>query len=161
VLLSFGGYGLPDLDLRSLDCLDRWTVVTTDRITPAPTALPREVVYVVEEAFVGRGFRYEDLVAAVDVVLTKPGYGIVAECITAGTAMLYTSRGSFREYDVLVAGLSRFARSRFLAQTDLFGARWRAALDALLLAPPARETLAGNGAEVAAREISLKAPAAT
>ena len=50
VLLSFGGYGLPDLDLRTVDCLDRWTVVTTDRITPAPTALPRGVVYVLEEA---------------------------------------------------------------------------------------------------------------
>jgi len=154
VLLSFGGYGLPTLDLRTLDCLEGWTVVTTDRITPGDRPLPESVVYVMEQAFVGSGFRYEDLVAAADVVLTKPGYGIVAECIATGTAMLYTSRGHFREYDVLVEGLRRFARSRFLPQADLFAGRWRAALDALLKAPAPVEHLATDGAEVAARAIS-------
>ena len=153
VLLSFGGYGLPDLDLRTLDCLDRWTVVTTDRITPAGSLLPGGVVYVVEHAFAG-GFRYEDLVAAVDAVITKPGYGIVAECIAASTAVLYTSRGHFREYDVLVDALGRFARSRFLPQADLFAGRLRESLDALLDEPSPRETMAADGAAVAARVIS-------
>ena len=154
VLLSFGGYGLPELDLATVDCLDDWTVVTTDRITPDNRALPRGVIYVVESAFVGRGFRYEDLVASVDVVLTKPGYGIVAECVAAGTAMLYTSRGHFREYDVLVAGLQRFARSRFLPQADMFEGRWREALAALHAAPPPPERMASDGAETAASLIS-------
>lgn len=161
VLLSFGGYGLPDLDLGRLDCLEDWTVVTTDRITPATTGVPQSVVYLVEEAFIGRGFRYEDLVAAVDVVLTKPGYGIVAECLATGTAMLYTSRGTFREYDVLVEGLRRFARSRFLPQPDLFSGRWRAGLDAALNAPAPRETMAPDGADAASDAIQaiLRPPA--
>ncbi len=30
-LLSFGGYGLPSLDLAAVDCLGDWTIVTTDR----------------------------------------------------------------------------------------------------------------------------------
>ena len=42
--------------------------------------------------------------AAVDVVITKPGYGIISDCVANGTAMLYTSRGRFAEYDVMVAG---------------------------------------------------------
>jgi hypothetical protein len=154
VLLSFGGYGLPDLDLRDVDCRDRWTVVTTDRITPQGPPLPDGVVYVIESAFVGSGFRYEDLVAAVDVVLTKPGYGIVAECIATGTAMLYTSRGQFREYDVLVQGLQRYARSRFLSQSGLFSGKWRSELDALIVQGPPAERMTPEGAEVAARLIS-------
>jgi L-arabinokinase len=154
VLLSFGGYGLPDLDLREIDCLQEWTVVTTDRITPQGPPPIASIVYVVERAFVGSGFRYEDLVAAADVVLTKPGYGIVAECVASGTAMLYTSRGVFREYGVLVEGLRRFARSRFLPQADLFAGRWRAALEAVLGEPPPREHMATDGADVAARVIS-------
>lgn len=154
VLLSFGGYGLPELNLHQVDCLTDWTVVTTDRITPQGPPVPPGVAYVVESAFVGSGFRYEDLVAAVDVVLTKPGYGIVAECVATGTAMLYTSRGHFREYDVLVQGLRRFARSRFLPQPDLFAGRWRDALDALMRQPAAAERMEANGAEVAARLIS-------
>jgi hypothetical protein len=156
VLLSFGGYGLPELDLREIDCLGGWTVVTTDRITPQGPPVPDGVVYVVERAFIGSGFRYEDLVAAVDVVLTKPGYGIVAECVATGTAMLYTSRGQFREYDVLVAGLQRFARSRFLPQADLFEGRWLEALEALRDRPAPAERMAADGADVAARVIARK-----
>ncbi len=50
------------------------------------------------------GLTYPDLVAAADVVVSKPGYGIVSECIANGTPLLYTSRGRFVEYDVFVAG---------------------------------------------------------
>ena len=38
-----------------------------------------------------------------DVVVTKPGYGIISECLANDTALLYTDRGHFIEYDVLVA----------------------------------------------------------
>lgn len=152
-LLSFGGYGLPDLDLATVDCGNAWTVATTDRITPAGT-WPRHVVYLREAAFLEDGFRYEDLVAASDVVVTKPGYGIIAECIAQETAMLYTSRGAFREYDLLVREMPRYLRARYLSQDDLFAGRWTAALDALLAQPAPPETLATDGADVAARLLS-------
>jgi len=161
VLLSFGGYGLPSLDLSAVDCLSDWTVVTTDRITSAEASVPRGVVLLEERAFAGSGFRYEDLVAAADVVLTKPGYGIIAECIAAGTAMLYTSRGAFREYEVLVRELPRYVRSRFVSQADLFSGRWCDALEALLATPPAPETMATDGAVVAAETIRAVLAGAT
>ena len=75
-------------------------------------------------------FRYEDLVAAADVVVTKPGFGIIAECIAARTPMLYTSRGDFREYDLLVREMPKNLRCRFITHADLFGGRWRDALTA-------------------------------
>ena len=103
-LLSFGGYGMPSLKLAALDCLDDWTIVTTDRTSTAADAA--SAVVLPEQVFAG-AFRYEDLVAASDVVVTKPGYGIIAECISAGTPMLYTSRGAFREYDLLVSEMPR------------------------------------------------------
>ena len=56
------------------------------------------------------GYRYEDLVRAADVVVTKPGYGIIAECLANDTALLYTDRGRFIEYDVLVAAMRRSRR---------------------------------------------------
>ena len=149
-LLSFGGYGLPDLDLAGLDCLETWTIATTDRISTPSGSLPDQVVFLEEERFLGGAFRYEDLVAASDAVVTKPGYGIIAECIAAGTAMLYTSRGAFREYDLLVREMPRYLRCRFIGHAELFGGRWRAALDALVAGPPPPDTLETNGAEVAA-----------
>jgi hypothetical protein len=111
-----------------------------------------------EQAFIATGFRYEDLVGAVDVVLTKPGFGITAECISTGTAMLYTSRGQFREYDVLVRELPRYVRNRFLSNADLLGGRWRAALDQLRSQPAPTERMPANGAaEVAAAIVSAAA----
>jgi L-arabinokinase len=154
VLLSFGGYGLPQLDLSALDCLGEWTVVTTDRVAAPTGDLPVHVRLIPEDAFLSSGFRYEDLVAAVDVVLTKPGYGIIAECISTGTAMLYTSRGAFREYAVLTRELPRYVRSRFISQGDLLAGKWADALHALQAQPPAREAMASDGAEHAAQALT-------
>jgi L-arabinokinase len=95
------------------------------------------------------GWRYEDLVAAVDVVATKPGYGIIAECAAHQTAMLYTSRGHFVEYDVLVREMPRYVRSEFIPQEALFGGAWRPYLERLLAQPvPAPADV--SGAEAAA-----------
>jgi hypothetical protein len=149
-LLSFGGYGLPSLDLAAVDCLDDWTIVTTDRTGASTTP----AVVVLSEASFTNDVRYEDLVAAVDVVVTKPGYGIIAECISAPTAMLYTSRGSFREYDLLVSEMPRYLRCRFISHDDLFAGRWHQALDSVLAQPDPPETIAVNGADVVADKIS-------
>jgi L-arabinokinase len=85
-----------------------------------------------EQALYDAGWRYEDLVAAVDVVATKPGYGIIAECAAHQTAVLYTSRGHFVEYEVLVREMPRYVRSRYIPQEALFAGEWRPYLDALL-----------------------------
>jgi hypothetical protein len=102
-----------------------------------------------ESVMYERGFRYEDLVRAVDVVVTKPGYGIISECIVNDTALLYTSRGDFREYQVLVDGMQDSLRCAFIDHPDLFDGNWAPHLDALL-AQPARPTPRTDGADVAA-----------
>ncbi len=106
-----------------------------------------------EREMYASGIRYEDLVAAVDVVATKPGYGIIAECVANDTAILYTSRGHFVEYDVLVAAMRRYTRSLFITNEALYSGRLGPYLDLLLdqSAPPERP--ATNGAEVAAEII--------
>ncbi len=153
-LVSFGGYGVDSPGLAALDCLDRWGVVFTAGSNDAETPPPRPGVHVVsEDVMYARGLRYEDLVAAADVVVTKPGYGILSECIANGTAMLYTSRGHFVEYEVLVEQMPRYLRCRFLDQEALLAGRWRDGLDALLAQPPPPDRLPTNGAEVAAEMI--------
>ena len=148
VLSSFGGYGVQDFDPRRLDCLDSWTVVITGR--DMPPELPSEVAFVDERALYASGLRYEDLVAACDVVVTKPGYGIISECIANDTALLYTSRGHFIEYDVMVREMPDVLRCAFIDQEALLGGRWRDALDALRRSAPSLDHPATNGAKVAA-----------
>lgn len=139
VLVSFGGYGLAGLAGAALRQMDGYRIL-----------LPGDLD---EAAMYAGGLRYEDLVAAVDVVVTKPGYGIISECLANHTALLYTSRGHFLEYDVLVAAVPRFLRAAFIAHADLFSGEWRPHLDALLAQPEPAERPATNGADVAATRI--------
>ena len=155
VLVSFGGYGVDQLDLDALARTSGHGIVMTGatRIDGAPlqtrgafgAVLPLD-----ETGMYARGFRYEDVVKAVDVVVSKPGYGIIAECAANGTALLYTSRGHFAEYDVLVAGMPRYLRTRYLDQATLLAGRWAPALDDLLAQPDPPERADVSGAEVAA-----------
>lgn len=151
-LSSFSVYGADGIDFTRLDSTREWDVVLTGNgEAPAPCAGTR---FIHEPTLYAAGVRYEDLVAACDVVVTKPGYGIISECIANGTAIVYTSRGHFVEYDVLVREMPRYLRCAYLDQESLFSGRWRAALDAAAQAPQAPENPATNGAEVIAEKIA-------
>ena len=63
--------------------------------------------------------QYEDLVRAVDVIVTKPGYGIVADVLAHRVPMLYTDRGNFPEYPHLVQALNDYATAEFIPQDEL------------------------------------------
>jgi L-arabinokinase len=158
LLVSFGGIGLTGLPLARVASRAALLVVTTDdpaASRPAERALVTTgadgVVVLDERRLYREGLRYEDLVAAADIVVTKPGYGIIAECVANGTAMLYTERGRFAEYGALVREMPRWLRCQYISPVELREARWHDAIDALLGqgAPP--EEAATNGAEVAAR----------
>ena len=151
-LSSFGGYGVRDLDVARLDCRDLVGVVLTGRGDEASPPVPG-VSFVNEAHLYDGGLRYEDLVSAVDAVITKPGYGIVAECIANDTAMLYTSRGRFAEYDVMVREMPRYLRCRYLPLEDLLAGRWRDGLKELLAQAPPAERPRTDGAKVVARLI--------
>jgi len=151
-LASFSVYGADGIDLARLDSTREWDVVVTGNGDAPPPAAGTRFIH--EPSLYAAGLRYEDLVAACEVVVTKPGYGILSECIANGTAIVYTSRGRFVEYDVLVREMPRYLRCAYLDQTSLFAGRWRAALDAAVNARPPAETPTTNGADVIAEMIS-------
>lgn len=125
-LVSFGGIGLPGLSRAALerDAGIRWLL---------PDELP-------EERLTGLDLDYPDLVGAADVVVTKPGYGIVSDAIGAGTRLVYTERGDFPEYPVMVAELPRWLAAVHLSNTELragrVGAAVRRVLELPMPAPP-------------------------
>jgi len=71
---------------------------------------------------------YADAVAAMDGVITKPGYGIVADCMANRTPIIYSDRGFFPEYEILVAEIERNLGGVFLPSADLYAGRWEAAI---------------------------------
>jgi UDP-N-acetylglucosamine:LPS N-acetylglucosamine transferase len=78
---------------------------------------------------------YVSLLAACDVVVTKPGYGIVADCLANRVAVLFTDRGPFREYDVLAEALQTLGRARYMPRAELLAGHLGPHLDALLDSP--------------------------
>lgn len=152
-LVSFGGLGIAGLNLEPLTNADGYTIVTTGHALGLTGSLPNRVVLLDDADVYAAGLRYEDLVRAADVVVTKPGYGILAECLANDTAVLYTSRGHFVEYDVMVAAMPGFLRCRFIDHDDLYSGRWQPHLDRLLEQPAPPTRPATNGADVAARLI--------
>lgn len=163
VLASFGGYGLPGLDSDVLTKLKKYTVVTTanlplSRARKEPLTAEHKGSFfsLNEEAMYDSGVRYEDLVGAAAVVVTKPGYGIVAESIANDTAVLYTARGHFPEYDVIVEEMPKYLRAAFISHEELFSGRWELHLDKLLAQAKPKKKPDTNGADVAA-EILLAA----
>ncbi|WP_305042504.1 hypothetical protein [Geoalkalibacter sp.] len=144
-LISFGGFGLADFDFSALARLRDWVFVTE-----AGLAAPGDNLICLAPG----ALAYPSLVGAADVVVTKPGYGIVSEAIANDTAVLYTSRGEFREQALLIDGLRRYARSRPISNAKLLSGDWGEDLDALLQEPAPAETLPGDGDRVAADQLA-------
>jgi L-arabinokinase len=153
VLASFGGLGISGLSLEPLGRLDGYTVVTTSHGLGRTGGVPAGVRLIEDREVYARGLRYEDLVLAADCVVTKPGYGIIAECLANTSAILYTSRGRFAEYDVLVAAMPRIVRCGFIGHDDLFAGRWQDYLDAVLAQPAPPDRPRTDGADVVARRL--------
>lgn len=155
ILMSFGAYGLPSLDAEALGKSKKYTIINTANI---PLGRRKELeerkgalITLDEQAIYDAGVRYEDLVAAADAVVTKPGYGIISECIANETAILHTPRGHFPEYDVLVREMPKYLRQASIDHETLHSGKWDAHLDKLLAqAKPKGKKPETNGAEVAA-----------
>jgi len=144
VLLSFGGLGLERLPWSKLEELGDFFFVTTGETE-------REVNNVRFLREVQRN--YQDLVRAVDVIVTKPGYGIVADAISHQARILYTDRGDFAEYPHLVQAMNDCATAEFIPQDQLLSGDLRPYLDRLLTKKQSWSVVPLDGADVAAKKI--------
>ena len=144
VLISFGGFGLERLRWERLKHLDDFIFLTTGAVSKED-----EKLLVLPEAQA----HYEDLVRAADVVISKPGYGIVSEIIAHRVPLLYTSRGDFAEYPFLVEALKQWATCEFIPLEDLLAGELAPYLESLLARERHWPAVSLNGAQVAAEKI--------
>lgn len=74
------------------------------------------------------GFRFSDLVAVSDVVLSKPGYGIVSDCFANRVPLLYIQRDDFVECDVIVQWLNQNSVASELTFDQFKSGDWQESL---------------------------------
>lgn len=100
-----------------------------------------------------RDYPFNDIVASVDGVLSKPGYGIISDCIANDKPLVYAERSDFLEYAVLVDNIRKYLRHACISMEQLYAADFDHALQALWGQHRPAEHLAFGGAETIAETI--------
>ena len=96
------------------------------------------------------GLDFRDLLASVDAVVTKPGYGTFVEATCSGIPILYLQRDDWPETRHLAAWLGTHARAEMLTRERLLAGDFIGDLERLWQAPAPALPLA-TGADEAAR----------
>jgi L-arabinokinase len=144
VLLSFGGLGFDHLPWERLKRMRNYFFVATG----ARKCHDGNVL-----VLPGAQRRYQDLLRAVDALVTKPGYGIVTDAIAHRVRVLYTDRGEFPEYEHLVGALRDCATAEYIPQGELLSGNIQPFLSRLLEKPAHWPEVKINGADVAAQKL--------
>ncbi len=95
-----------------------------------------------------------DVVASVDAVISKPGFGILSDCAVNGKPLLYAERTDFLEYPVLVEGMGKYLRNAHIPAELLYRGGLREGLDRLWRTPDPPLHPEAGGAERAARRLA-------
>jgi len=95
-------------------------------------------------------FSFKTILASVDIVMTKPGYGTIVEAVLIGLPVIYVRRYNFADEPPLVEFLRQYGCSTEVSLADFASGRWQPALEALHLASPAAPPPLCTGAPEAA-----------
>eukprot|EP00698_Gefionella_okellyi_P009620 TRINITY_DN2468_c0_g1_i1.p1 TRINITY_DN2468_c0_g1~~TRINITY_DN2468_c0_g1_i1.p1 ORF type:complete len:299 (+),score=62.10 TRINITY_DN2468_c0_g1_i1:383-1279(+) len=109
LLISFGGHAFP-MDLERWNIPDDWRVLLVGSVADQlpDGARPAGLITHNDAALEACGLGYVDVVAAVDCVVGKLGYGLVSECVAHARPILYVTRNAFAE-EVLLRDAMRQA----------------------------------------------------
>ncbi|MDZ4200489.1 MAG: hypothetical protein U1E27_14535 [Kiritimatiellia bacterium] len=103
-------------------------------------------------------FPFCDVLASCDLLLTKPGFGVVSESIVNAKPIVHARREAFAEAPLLEDGIRRFLKHAPLDLPDLYAGRIGKALQAAMDAPHPPETLEAGGEIIAADRILQTIP---
>lgn len=160
-------------DRTGADPARRWILLSFTTLDWTPNALSRVAAIADTEFFtvrplewqgipnihaVDRGeFPFSDIVATVDAVLSKPGFGILADCAANDKPLIYADRENFAEYPVLERAIKNHFRHVHIPAVDLYAGTLAPSLDALASAPTPPSRLPLGGDTAAAKEILRRA----
>ena len=123
VLVGFGGIPLTSLPLEHIEQLSGFRFLFDG---PIPQGYSR--IHSTKTL----PFSFKTLLASVDVIMTKPGYGTIVEAVALQQPVLYVRRYNFADEQPLVDYLHRYGRGIELSLDDFTQGRWEAALQQVL-----------------------------
>jgi L-arabinokinase len=142
-LIYVGEFGMNCVSWKNLEKFNDWEFIG---IYPLPGE-PANYHCVRKEDFL-----YQDLVASVEVLVSKIGYGVFSECQINGTPLIYLPRKDFAEYPVLEKVLVEWGHGFCLTQDDFCSLNWEKVLSEVVLRKKP-EPQPSDASRICAREI--------
>lgn len=138
-LVYAGNWGLP-LPWERLQTFADWHFLSF-----LPPPVPVANLSVVAQT----AFRHADVVASVNLVVSKAGYGLVGECLSAPTPLLYCPRADFAEHAALHAALSAWPGGLCIPSDAFLAADWAQGLSRVPERSNLPRVVAGGGQRAA------------
>lgn len=126
VLVGFGGIPLTSLPLEQIEQLRHYRFLIDGPVPPGYSRIHSTEML---------PFSFKTLLASVDVIMTKPGYGTLVEAVTLQQPVVYVRRYNFTDELPLVDYLHRYGRGAELSIDDFTQGRWEPALQQALASP--------------------------
>lgn len=145
VLIGFGGIPLSSLPWEQMEQMSGYRFIV-DRVTANSSA-----------RIVGLSsipFEFKTILASVDAIMTKPGYGTIVEAVALGIPLLYVRRYNFADEAPLVDYLRHHGCGVELALDDFVQGRWEFPLKRALTMPMPPPPPPATGAAEAAEAIA-------
>jgi hypothetical protein len=114
-LLTFGGLSLQSIPYQNLANYSDWQFITFDRNAPD---LPN-----LTKANCDR-LRPVDLMVVCDRMITKPGYGTLAEALRVGLPVVCLTREGFLEAETLIAGVKNYSEHLIISPQEFYEGDW-------------------------------------
>ena len=149
VLVGFGGIPLTSLPLDQMEQLRHYRFLFDGPVPPGYSRIHSTETL---------PFSFKTLLASVDIIMTKPGYGTIVEAVALQQPVVYVRRYNFADEPPLVDYLHRYGRGVELSIDDFTQGRWEPALRKVVelpmpAAPPPPTTGAADAATILAKSL--------
>jgi hypothetical protein len=148
ILLSFTSLDWSEDAVRHVEEIDEYEFLTV-----LPLQWKRKNIYAISR----EQFPFSDVIASADAVITKPGFGILSDCIINRKPIIYADRSDFLEYAILEDGIRKYLRHVHIPMAKLYGGDLRESLEEIWNRPEPGVKLPSGGDRIAAARITALA----
>ena len=145
ILVSFTSLNWRD---EALDRIER--IREYEFFTVYPLAWQRGNIHAVRREQIP----FSDVIASVDAVLSKPGFGILSDCAVNGKPLIFADRSDFAEYFILESSIKKYLKYVHIPMDTLYRGDLKPSIDLIWDRPSALEFLAHGGDAAAAHRIA-------
>jgi L-arabinokinase len=145
ILLSFTTLEWNEEALAKVECIGEYEFFTV-----RPLEWRRRNIHALDRELIP----FSDTLASMDAVISKPGFGIVSDCIVNRKPLIYADRSDFLEYGVLEDGIRRYLKNLHIPSQDLYRGDLHESLDRIWEMPEPAKTLPWGGDRIAAQRIA-------